>query len=218
MKIEATNNDNKTLSLSGDKVLVSVGRSPAVGKDIENLGIAMDGAKIKVNDLFETSIAGIFAIGDVVAGPMLAHKAEDEGIACVERLAGIAGSVNYEVIPNVVYTWPEVASVGSSEEELKQNDIPYRKGSFPFRANGRAIAAGDAEGFVKILAEVESDRVLGAHIFGPWASSLIAEIVVVMEFGGSAEDVARTVHAHPTLPEAVKEAALSVDGRSIHGA
>ncbi|MFW6223318.1 MAG: dihydrolipoyl dehydrogenase, partial [Spirochaetota bacterium] len=164
------------------------------------------------------SVPGVYAIGDVVRGPMLAHKAEDEGVAVAEIIAGKAGHVNYAAIPNVVYTWPEVAAVGKSEDELKEEGYSYRTGRFPFAANGRALGMGAPAGFVKIMADSETDRVLGATIIGPYASDLISEIVAVMEFGGSAEDIARTVHAHPTLPEAVREAALAVDGRSIHGA
>jgi dihydrolipoamide dehydrogenase len=171
---------------------------------------------VLVNEGFQTSVPSIYAIGDLIRGPMLAHKAEEEGVAVAELLAGRHGEVNYDTVPAVVYTWPELASVGKTEETLKQAGVDYAKGSFPFRANGRALAIDAPEGSVKILADRRSDRVLGAHIVGPWASDLIAEVVAVMEFGGSAEDVARTVHAHPTLPEAVKEAALDVDGRSLH--
>ncbi len=159
---------------------------------------------------------GIYAIGDVIAGPMLAHKAEDEGVALAERLAGQAGHVNYGAIPGVVYTWPEVASVGRTEEELRADGVAYTVGKFPFTANGRARAMGDTDGFVKILADKTTDAVLGAHIIGPDAGTLIAELVTAIEFGASAEDVARTCHAHPTLSEAVKEAALAVEGRAIH--
>ena len=159
---------------------------------------------------------GIWAIGDVIAGPMLAHKAEDEGVAVAEILAGQAGHVNYEAIPSVVYTWPEVASVGRNEEELKADGVAYRSGKFPFMANGRARAMGDTDGFVKILADKTTDRVLGAHILGPDAGTLIAELTTAIEFGASAEDVARICHAHPTLSEAVKEAALAVEGRALH--
>ena len=159
---------------------------------------------------------GIYAIGDVIAGPMLAHKAEDEGIAAAEIIAGQAGHVNYDVIPNVIYTYPEVASVGKSEEELKQAGVAYNVGKFPFTANGRAKANQQTDGFVKILADAKTDRVLGVHIVGPDAGNLIHEAVIAMEFGGSAEDIARTCHAHPTLNEVVKEAALAVDGRPIH--
>jgi dihydrolipoamide dehydrogenase len=161
-------------------------------------------------------VPGVYAIGDLIHGPMLAHKAEDEGIAVAEVIAGKPGHVSYDTIPGVVYTWPEAACVGRSEEQLKEDGTAYRKGSFNFAANGRALSMGAGSGFVKILADEASDRVLGAHIVGPWASDLISEIVTVMEFGGSAEDIARTVHAHPTLTEAVREAAMSVDTRAIH--
>ena len=170
----------------------------------------------KTDAHFATNVPGIYAIGDVIAGPMLAHKAEDEGVAVAEILAGQAGHVNYDVIPGVVYTWPEVASVGQTEEELKAAGIAYNVGKFPFTANGRARAMGDTDGFVKLLADKTTDRLLGAHIIGPDAGTLIAELATAMEFGASAEDVARTCHAHPTLNEAVKEAALAVDGRALH--
>ena len=165
---------------------------------------------------YETNVAGIYAIGDVIAGPMLAHKAEDEGVALAEILAGYAGHVNYDVIPNVVYTAPEVASVGKTEEELKSAGIAYKVGKFPFTANGRAKANHATDGFVKIIADEKTDRVLGVHIVSANASEMIAEAAVLMEFGGSAEDLARTCHAHPTLTEAVKEAAMAVDKRAIH--
>ncbi len=203
--------------ISGDKVLVAVGRRPMLeGFNLETLGVNVEKGRIVVDDHYRSSVNGVLAVGDVVTGPMLAHKAEDEGIVAVERLAGVAGHVNYDAVPNVIYTWPEAASVGKTENELKEAGIEYRAGSFPFAANGRAIAMGATAGFVKVLADAATDRLLGAHIVGPWASDLIAEFVSVIEFGGSAEDIARTVHAHPTLPEAVKEAALGVDGRMIH--
>ncbi|HYM99838.1 MAG TPA: FAD-dependent oxidoreductase, partial [Aestuariivirgaceae bacterium] len=172
--------------------------------------------RIAVDEQFQTSVGGIYAIGDVIKGPMLAHKAQDEGIALAELLAGQAGHVNYDVIPSVVYTSPEVAAVGRSEEELKQLGIAYKTGKFPFIANGRAKANQTTDGFVKVLADAKSDRVLGVHIVGAMAGELIHECAVLMEFGGSAEDLARTCHAHPTLSEAVKEAALAVEGRAIH--
>jgi dihydrolipoamide dehydrogenase len=172
--------------------------------------------RVVVNGQFETNVTGIYAIGDVIAGPMLAHKAEDEGIAVAEILAGQAGHVNHDVIPNVIYTTPEVASVGKTEEELKAAGIAYNIGKFPFLANGRAKVNKTTEGFVKVLADAETDRILGVHIIGANASELIAEAAVIMEFSGSAEDLARTCHAHPTLSEAVKEAALSVAKRAIH--
>ena len=208
--------DGKAVNVSGDKVLVAVGRRPNIGPDIEAAGIAVENGRIRIDERFRTSVDGVYAIGDVVRGPMLAHKAEEEGAAVAEIIAGKGGHVNYGTIPSVVYTWPEMASVGYTEEGLVSAGIPYRHGEFPFRVNARALALGSSAGSVKILAHERSDEILGAHIVGPWASDLIAEIVSVMEFKGSAEDVARTVHAHPTLSEAVKEAALAVDGRPIH--
>jgi len=217
--LTAEDKDGNKQRLPADAVLVAVGRRPYT----EGLGLAELGVKIQegsgrvvVDEQYQTSLAGVYAIGDLIPGPMLAHKAEEEGIAVAEILAGMPGEVNYDTIPSVVYTWPEVASVGKSEEDLKQEGVAYNKGSFPFRANGRALAMASEDGLVKILADRSSDRVLGVHIVGPWASDLIAEAVSVMEFGGSAEDIARTVHAHPTLPEALREAALAVDGRAIH--
>jgi dihydrolipoamide dehydrogenase len=205
-------------SLAADVVLVSIGRRPrADGLGLEALGVARDPqGRITVDDAFATNIPGIYAIGDVIRGPMLAHKAEEEGIAVVERIAGQKPEINYDAIPAVVYTWPEVASVGKTEEELKQAAVSYRAGKFPFTANPRARSNGYTEGFVKILAESETDRVLGVHIIGPDAGTMIAEAALAKEFGASAEDIARTCHAHPTLSEAVKEAALAVDGRAIH--
>jgi dihydrolipoamide dehydrogenase len=205
-------------SLEADVVLVAVGRVPYT----ENLGCDDAGVKrdakgrIEVNDHFQTSAPGIYAIGDVIRGPMLAHKAEDEGVAVAELIAGQAGHVNYDVIPGVVYTSPEVAAVGKTEEELKAEGAQYKSGKFLFLANGRAKANQTTDGFVKILADAKTDRVLGVHIVGAQAGELIHEAAVLMEFGGSAEDLARTCHAHPTLSEAVKEAALSVAGRAIH--
>ena len=216
--VNATDKSGKALELKADKVLVAVGRRPYLEKaNLESLQLDMDGPRIRVDQQFRTSVPGVWAIGDIVHGPMLAHKAEDEGMAAAERIAGRAGHVNYSTIPNVIYTWPEAASVGRTEEQLKEDGVAYRSGSFPFAANGRALAMDAPAGFAKILAEEKTDRVLGAHIVGPWASDLLAEIVTVMEFGGSAEDIARTVHSHPTLTEVVKEAALGVDGRMIHG-
>jgi dihydrolipoamide dehydrogenase len=171
---------------------------------------------VPVDKHFATNVPGIYAIGDAIPGPMLAHKAEDEGVAVAELLAGQAGHVNYDAVPNVIYTWPEVASVGATEEQLKQAGTEYNIGKFPFMANGRARAMGDTDGFVKILADKRNDRVLGAHIIGPDAGTLIAELVTAIEFGASAEDVGRICHAHPTLSEAVKEAALAADGRALH--
>ena len=172
--------------------------------------------KVLVDSHFRTNVATIRAIGDLIDGPMLAHKAEDEGIACAEILAGKPGHVNYDTVPGVIYTWPELASVGLDEEQAKQQGLTYKVGKFPFLANGRAKAMDETEGLVKILADAATDRVLGVHILGPRASEMIAEAVMVMEFAGSAEDIARTCHAHPTLSEATREAALAVDGRAIH--
>jgi dihydrolipoamide dehydrogenase len=205
--------------LKADKVLVAVGRRPALETaGIKEAGIALteDGRRISVNENYETSVAGIYAIGDLVPGPMLAHKAEDEAVVAVERMNGIPAHLDYGCIPGVVYTHPEAAGVGATEDELKSAKTPYRKGVFNLAANGRALAMGSSAGFVKILADEQSDRILGAQIVGPWASDLIAEIVAVMEMKGSSEDIARIVHAHPTLPEAVREAAMAVHGRSIH--
>ena len=201
-----------------DRVLVSVGRVPNTEKlGLESVGVTLDGkGRVNVNDHFETTANGIFAIGDVIRGPMLAHKAEDEGVACVEHMVTGYGHVNYDVIPGVAYTHPEIATVGKSEDELKSASVPYRKGVFFFKANGRARALNQTDGYVKVLAHKETDRVLGVHIIGPRAGDLIAEAATAMEFGASSEDIARTCHAHPTLPEAVKEAALAVDGRAIH--
>jgi dihydrolipoamide dehydrogenase len=205
-------------TLEVDAVLVAVGRKPFTdGLGLDEAGIERDSkGRIAVDEHFETSIAGVYAIGDVIAGPMLAHKAEDEGVAVAEILAGQAGHVNYNVIPGVVYTAPEVASVGKTEDELKAANISYTAGKFPFTANGRAKVNKTTDGFVKVLADAETDRVLGVHIIGPHAGEMIAEAAVLMEFGGSAEDLARTCHAHPTLTEAVKEAALAAGKRAIH--
>jgi dihydrolipoamide dehydrogenase len=205
-------------TLAADVVLVSIGRRPYTeGLGLEGVDVALDQqGRVVVDDGFATNIPGIYAIGDVIRGPMLEHKAAEEGIALAERLAGQKSRVDYDAIPAVIYTWPEVASVGKTEEELKAAAIPYRTGKFPFTANPRARTNGYTEGFVKILAESETDRVLGVHIIGPDAGTLIAEAVLAKEFGASAEDIARTCHAHPTLSEALKEAALAVDGRAIH--
>jgi dihydrolipoamide dehydrogenase len=205
-------------TLRADVVLVAIGRRPYVeALGLEAVGVALDErGRVKTDEHFATSVPGIWAIGDVIAGPMLAHKAEEEGVALAEQLAGQKPHVNYNVIPGVVYTWPEVASVGETEEQLRARGQGYKVGKFPFTANGRARAMGDMDGFVKILADDKSDRVLGAHILGPDAGTLIAEIALAMEFGASAEDVARTCHAHPSLNEAVKEAALAVAGRALH--
>jgi dihydrolipoamide dehydrogenase len=187
------------------------------GLGLAEIGVRVDARRrIEVDQHFATSVAGIYAIGDVIAGPMLAHKAEEEGVAVAEILAGQAGHVNYGVIPSVVYTSPEIASVGRTEEELKAASVSYAVGKFPFMANGRAKVNRTSDGFVKVLADAQTDRVLGVHIVGPQAGELIAEAAVLMEFGGSAEDLARTCHAHPTLAEAVKEAALAVAKRAVH--
>jgi dihydrolipoamide dehydrogenase len=201
-----------------DVVLVSIGRRPFTdGLGLDEVGVARDNrGVVQVDDRFKTSVDGIYAIGDAIPGPMLAHKAEEEGIACVERLAGQATHINYDAIPSVVYTWPEAASVGKTEEQLKEAGVAYSKGAFPFQANSRARANGDTEGFVKILADAATDEVLGVHIIGPDAGTMIAELALAMEFGASSEDIARTCHAHPTLNEAVKEAALAVEGSPIH--
>ncbi|ABI62964.1 dihydrolipoyl dehydrogenase [Granulibacter bethesdensis] len=208
----------ETDTLQADIVLVAIGRRPYLdGLGLDDIGVVRDErGRVRTDAHFATNIDGLYAIGDAIAGPMLAHKAEDEGVALAEMLAGQAGHVNYDVIPAVVYTWPEVASLGRTEEELKAAGIAYKVGKFPFTANGRARAMGDTDGFVKILADARTDRLLGAHILGPDAGTLIAELATAMEFGASSEDVARICHAHPSLSEAVKEAALAVDGRAIH--
>lgn len=210
--------DNKEKVISCDVVLVSVGRrANTEGLGLTEIGVKVDDRGIiNVNDHFQTNHPNIYAVGDVIKGPMLAHKAEEEAVAAVEIMNGQAGHVNYNLIPAVVYTWPEVASVGSTEEDLKKVGIAYKVGKFPFMANSRARSVGNTEGMVKILADSKTDKVLGAHIIGPDAGTLIAEIVAYMEFGGAAEDIARTCHAHPTLNEAIKEAALAVDKRTIN--
>ncbi len=204
--------------MRADVVLVAVGRRPHTeGLGLEAAGVALDErGRVRTDAHYATNVPGIYAIGDVIAGPMLAHKAEEEGVALAEQLAGQAGHVTYGAIPGVVYTWPEVAAVGRTEEELKADGVAYNVGKFPFTANGRARAMGDTDGFVKLLADKATDRLLGAHIIGPDAGTLIAELVTAIEFGASAEDVARTCHAHPSLNEAVKEAALAVARRAIH--
>jgi dihydrolipoamide dehydrogenase len=205
-------------TIEADIVLVATGRVPYTeGLGLDEIGVKKDNrGRVIVDPHFTTSVKGIYAIGDVIAGPMLAHKAEDEGMAVAEILAGQAGHVNYDVIPGVVYTFPEIASVGKTEEELKEQGVAYNTGKFPFTANGRAKANQQTDGFVKILADAKTDRVLGVHIVGADAGNMIAEAAVAMEFGAAAEDIARTCHAHPTLPEAVKEAALAVAKRAIH--
>jgi len=217
--VDFTNNvTNERIRLECDKVLVSVGRKPYTeGLNLTKVGIEInDKGRIEVNKKLQTTVSNIYAIGDVIEGPMLAHKAEEEGIAVAEIIAGQAGHVNYDVIPSVVYTNPEVATVGKTEEQLKKNNLEYKVGKFPFLANSRAKVNNETDGFVKILADAKTDRVLGVHIIGPHCGDMIAEMVLAMEFGASAEDIARTCHAHPTHTEAIKEAALAVDKRPIH--
>ncbi len=216
--IATANKGGEELNFEADKVLVSVGRRAfAEGVGADKIGVALDErGRIKVDEMYRTNVPGIYAIGDVIPGPMLAHKAEEEGIACVELIAGKAGHVNYDVIPGIIYTNPELAGVGITEDFAKEKGLKVRVGKFPFRANGRALANADVEGLVKFVADEATDRILGASILSHAASELIAEIVAVMEFGGSSEDLGRTVHAHPTLSEAVKEAALAVDKHAIH--
>ena len=207
-----------TETIAADIVLLAVGRRPHTeGLGLAEAGVALDArGRVITDDQFATNVPGIHAIGDVIAGPMLAHKAEEEGVALAEILAGQHGHVNYNAIPGVIYTWPEVASVGQTEEQLKDAGIEYNAGKFPFTANGRARAIGMTDGFVKILADKTSDRVLGCHIIGPEAGTLIAEVAMAIEFGASSEDIGRICHAHPTLNEVVKEAALAVEGRALH--
>jgi len=216
--LEGKDSQGGAVEISAEKVLVAAGRKPYCPTPIiENLKLRRDqGGRILVDDNFRTSADSVFAIGDLIRGPMLAHKAEEEGFAVAELIAGKAGYVNYDAVPGVVYTSPEAAAVGKTEEELKEEKTPYRKGIFRFSANGRALAAGETEGFVKVLAHKETDRLLGVHIVGEMASVLIAEAAVAFEFGGSAEDLGRTIHAHPTFSEAVKEASLSAYDKGIH--
>ena len=218
LTVSTTNKDGKKIDFDCDVVLISVGRKPNTKNlNLEAIGVLLDDKKrIKVNNNFQTNVNNIYAIGDVIKGPMLAHKAEEEGIAIAELIAGQSGHVNYDTIPGVIYTFPEVASIGKTEEQLKNLNTKYKIGKFPFMANSRAKAINETQGFVKILADEKTDKVLGAHIIGPNAGEIIAEIVIAMEFGASAEDIARTCHAHPTFSEAIKEAALSVDKRPIH--
>ena len=217
LKMEPANGGDEE-SMNVDVVLVSVGRNANTeGLGLEDAGVEMDDkGRVKTDDHFKTNVDGIYAIGDVIAGPMLAHKAEEEGVILAEMLDGQSGHIDYNLVPGVVYTHPEVAMVGKTEEQLKDDGVDYKVGKFPFMANGRARAMNATEGFVKILADSKTDKVLGAHIIGPEAGTLIAEITAVMEFGGSSEDIFRTCHAHPTLEEVVKEAALAVHGRPIH--
>ncbi len=216
--VSTLDKDGNKNNFECDVVLISVGRrANTEGLNLETVGVELDDRKrIKTDKSFKTNLENIYAIGDVISGPMLAHKAEDEGIAVAENIAGQSGHVNYDTIPGVVYTTPEVAAIGKTEEQLKESKMKYKVGKFSFMANSRAKAIDDADGFVKILADEKTDKVLGAHIIGPHAGELIAEIGVAMEFGASSEDIARTCHAHPTFSEAVKEAALSVDKRAIH--
>ena len=217
--VTAETKDGKTLNFDCDRILVAVGRRPySEGLGLEKAGVVFDArsGKGKVDEHFHTNVPSISAIGDLIDGPMLAHKAEEEGVAIAEILAGKAGHVNYATIPSVIYTWPEMASVGITEEQAKERGLDYKVGKFPFLANGRARAMDEQEGLVKIIADAETDRLLGIHIIGPRASDMIAEAVTTMEFAGSAEDIARICHAHPTLSEAVKEAAMAVDKRAIH--
>lgn len=216
--VEIESNGENREELPADVVLIATGRKPVTqGLGLEKIGVALNQQGfIKVSEQYETSTSGIYAVGDVIPGPMLAHKAEEEGVAVAEIMAGQMGHVNYDAIPSVIYTMPEVASVGKTEEELAKQQISYKVGKFPFLANSRAKVTGETEGFVKILADASTDQVLGVHIIGPDAGTLIAEATLAMEFSASAEDIARTCHAHPTLSEAVKEAALAVDGRAIH--
>ena len=218
VSINTLDKSNKKNTIEADVVLISVGRRPFTKYlNLEKIGVQTDKkGMVKVNKSFETNTKNIYAIGDVIDGPMLAHKAEEEGIAVAEIIAGQSGHVNYDVIPGVIYTTPEVAYVGKTEEQLKVNKTNYKVGKFPFLANSRAKAINEPEGFVKILADTKTDKVLGVHIIGPHAGEMIAEMSVAMEFGASSEDIARTCHAHPTFSEAIKEAALSVDKRQIH--
>ncbi|MBK1836352.1 dihydrolipoyl dehydrogenase [Azospirillum sp. YIM B02556] len=204
-------------TIEADAVLVAIGRRPYTeGLGLEAVGVELERGRVKIDGHFQTNVPGIYAIGDVVEGPMLAHKAEEEGVALAEQLAGQKSHVNHDLVPGVVYTWPEVAAVGKTEEQLKAAGVAYKAGKFPFTANGRARAGGNTDGFVKILSDAATDQVLGVHMIGPNVSEMIGELVLAMEFSASAEDVARTCHAHPTLSEAVKEAALAVDGRPLH--
>jgi len=216
--INTTDDQGSKKKFECDVALISVGRKPNTNNlNLDKVGVEKDKkGRIKVNKNFQTNIKNIYAIGDVIEGPMLAHKAEEEGMAVAEIISGQSGHVNYDIIPGVIYTSPEVATIGKTEEQLKEQKLDYKVGKFPFMANSRAKAIDEPEGFVKILADSRTDRVLGVHMIGPHAGELIAEMAVAMEFGASSEDIARTCHAHPTFSEAVKEAALSVDKRQIH--
>ena len=216
--IETQDKNGKKIKFESDVVLISVGRRPYTKNlNLEKIGIKLDEKKrIKINKNYQTNVPNVYAIGDVIEGPMLAHKAEEEGIAVAELISGQSGHVNYDIIPGVIYTKPEVASIGKTEEQLKQKNQKYKIGKFPFMANSRAKAIDESEGFVKILADATTDKVLGVHLIGPHAGELIAEMAIAMEFGASSEDIARTCHAHPTFSEAIKEAALSVEKRQIH--
>jgi dihydrolipoamide dehydrogenase len=215
--LHAENKKGELVTIESDVVLVSIGRRAySEGLGLESLGVAMERDKVVVDEHFQTSLKGLYAVGDLIDGPMLAHKAEEEGVAVMESIAGQHAHVNYLEIPGIVYTWPEVASVGLTTEECKQNGLPVKVGKYPFMANPRARCMGEKDGFVKVIAHAETDQVLGVHIVGPSASELIAEAVSTMAFEGTAEDLAHICHGHPTLSEAVKEAALAVDGRAIH--
>ncbi len=218
LTVEPAQGAGKAETIEAETVLVAVGRRPYVeGLGLEKAGVDLTPKGfVKVDGHFRTNVQGIYAIGDVIGGAMLAHKAEEEGVALAELLAGKPGHINADAIPNVVYTWPEIASVGLNEEQLKHKGVAFKSGKFPFTANGRARSMNEIDGFVKVLADARTDRVLGVHIIGPAAGDLIAEAVLAMEFGASAEDIARTCHAHPALAEALKEAALAVDGRPLH--
>ncbi|RYF96041.1 MAG: dihydrolipoyl dehydrogenase, partial [Chitinophagaceae bacterium] len=218
--VTADNAKGESVKIEGEYCIVAVGRTAyTAGLGLEKIGVKVEerGNKIAVSEHLETNVAGIFAIGDVIKGPMLAHKAEDEGILVAEYIAGQKPHINYNLIPGVVYTWPEVASVGFTEEQLKESGRKYKAGSFPFKASGRAKASMDTDGFVKVLSDMSTDEVLGIHMIGPRAADMIAEAVMAMEFRASAEDIARVCHAHPTYTEALKEAALAAtDNRAIH--
>ncbi len=217
--VKAEGADGKKMEFVGDKVLVAAGRKPfSEGLGLEKLGIKKDArGMVEVDSHFQTNVAGVYAVGDLIRGPMLAHKAEEEGVAVAEIVAGKPGHVNYDTVPSVIYTWPELAAVGQTEEQVKSSGKPYRVGQFPFMANGRAKTMGSTDGFVKIIADEKTDRVLGVHIVGPRASDVLAEAVVAMEFGASSEDIARSFHGHPTLSETMREAALAVDKRARQG-